>query len=257
MPKRNSEASRIQSIEVGAKILFALADIGRPATLTEIAAHTKTVPAKLHRYLASMSQSALVFQPKKAGLYALGAGAIQIGLSAIQQNDFCTVSAQHLKGIRDRLDVTCFSAVLGNHGPTVVEQALATNHVAIYIRVGSVLPIEASSTGWAFGAWLSDEQYRSICGYERRKASKSLRMRLAQVRRNGCAHIADEYVRGVSAVSVPVFERNEAICGVLTALGPTGFFDNSIRGPVATQLRSAADQIGRSLGVDGMKRRKR
>ncbi len=250
MSKEDKDIAGIQSIEVGAAILFALAQIGRRATLNEIASATGMVPAKLHRYLASMMKSGLVVQPKKAGVYALGPGAIRIGLAALQQNDFCTIATQHLGEIRDALDVTCFGAVLGKQGPTIFAQEVAANNVAVFVRVGSVLPMENSSTGWAFGAFMSDSQYRAVCGIERARAPEATLKRHREVKKHGCARITDEYVRGISAISYPVFGLNNAIEGVITALGATGNFDNAVDGLISKKLREVASQIGRSLGAN-------
>lgn len=238
----------IQSIEVGAQILFALARIGKPATLSQISAETGAVPAKLHRYLASMLKVGLVTQPKKSGVYSLGAGAIQIGLSAIQHNDFCTVMGQRLNDIRDALEVTCFAAVLGNQGPTVFAQALASNTVAVVVRVGSVLSLETSATGWAFGAYMSDSQYHALCKTQRINAPDHLKRRYSEIRKIGCACITDEYMRGISAIAYPVLGLSNTLQGVVTALGPTGDFDNSPRGRISGYLRETCKQVGLSLG---------
>lgn len=242
------QAAGVRSMEMGSKILFALARIGKPATLSEIAAETATAPAKLHRYLVSMLKSGLVAQPKKSGVYCLGAGAIQIGLSALQHNDFCSLMGPRLDGIRDALDVTCFAAVMGNMGPTVFAQAIASNTVAIFVRVGSVLPMDRSATGWTFGAYISERQYRALRGIDRDKQPPDVVDRYATVRRLGCSAITDEYVRGISAISYPVFGMNDTIEGAVTALGATGSFDNAIDGAISRHLREVCAEVSASLG---------
>ena len=137
---------------------------------------------------------------------------------------------------------------MGNMGPTVFSQALATRNVAVFVRVGSVMPMDRSATGWVFGTFISDGEYELVFGSPRNSAPAALQDRFDTVRTEGCARITDEYVRGISAVACPIFDIGNNIQAVVTALGPTGNFDNSLRGEIARILLESCAEISSSLG---------
>ncbi len=55
-------------------------------------------------------------------------------------------------------------------------------------------------------------------------------------------------LKGISAVSAPVYDYTGRLCAVLTALGATGGFDPAIDGPIGTVVREEAVMVSSQLG---------
>ncbi len=153
MSKRNDQSDdgrdrrqRVQSVEAATGLLDAFVSLGGAATLGAIAAQVGMPPAKAHRYLASLKAAGYVEQVDQSGSYRLGRAATMLGLVALNQSDFVREAESHLNHIRDTLEVTCFAAILGNQGATVVRQAVSSHAVALHVRLGSVLPLDRSAT---------------------------------------------------------------------------------------------------------------
>ena len=70
----------IQSVEVGGRLLLALAHEGRPLPLKELAQAADMAPAKAHPYLVSFGKLGLISQDEVSGRYGLGPLAMQLGL---------------------------------------------------------------------------------------------------------------------------------------------------------------------------------
>src|SRR5690606_40597397 len=85
--------------------------------------------------------------------YYLGAGAIQIGLAAMRLADPLRVAEPALIRLRESLEMTCFIAVMGNKGPTIVRFEEPGLPVTLNVRVGSVLSLLRSATGRLFLAY--------------------------------------------------------------------------------------------------------
>jgi DNA-binding IclR family transcriptional regulator len=62
--------------------------------------------------------------------------------------------------LRDELNETCFLAVWGNQGATVVHIEPAVRAVTVVTQLGSVLPLLSSSTGLVFSAFLPSRNRR-------------------------------------------------------------------------------------------------
>lgn len=249
---------RVQSAETGMAVLKGLARLGGRASLTALAAHVGESPAKVHRYLASLVEEGLVAQDSGSQAYHLGTEAIQIGLAAMRQADPIRAAEPALVRLRESLEVTCFLAVMGNRGPTIVRMEEPGLPVTVNVRAGSVLAMLWSASGRVFLGFLDESRVRAMAEEELAAAPAEQRAQLdatdpiGQLRREvqaaGCASVRDIYLRGISAVAAPLYDHAGRVCAVLTALGATGGFDPAPDGPIATAVRREAGAASRQLG---------
>lgn len=254
---------RVQSAETGMAVLKGLARLGGRASLTALATHVGESPAKVHRYLASLMEAELVVQDAGSQHYHLGPEALLIGLAAMHQNDPIRMAEPALVRLCEQLDVTCFVAVMGNKGPTIVRIEEPGLPVTVNVRAGSVLSLVWSATGRVFLGWLDDARVRGIAEKEFATAPPELRAQLGaadplgrlrrDVRAAHCATVRDTNLKGISAVAAPLLDYTGHLCGVLTALGATGGFDASVDGPIATAVRREADEVSRRLGYGALR----
>jgi DNA-binding IclR family transcriptional regulator len=140
----------VQAAETGMAVLKGLAHLGGRSSLTALSTHVGESPAKVHRYLASLMEEGLVLQDAGSQHYYLGTEAIQIGLAAMRQADPIRAAEPCLIRLRESLEVTCFVAVMGNKGPTIVRFEEPGLPVTVNVRAGSVMSMLWSATGRAF-----------------------------------------------------------------------------------------------------------
>ena len=241
-------------------ILKALAGLGGGASLTAIAQEVDESASKVHRYLSSLTQEGLVVQSPTTQQYHLGPESIRIGLAALRQCDPVRLGETSLLRLRESLQVTCFIAVLGNLGPTVLRIEEPSLPVTVNMRAGSVLPLLWSATGQAFLAFSDDADLVRKAEAEFESGTPEQRALLAGpdpvarlrrvVREQGCAVIHDTVLTGISAVSAPVLDARGQVCAVLTALGATNGFDARPNGKVCPQLIHEAGEISAAMGYE-------
>jgi DNA-binding IclR family transcriptional regulator len=249
---------RVQSAEMGMGILKALGRLGGAASLTAVANAVGESTAKVHRYMASLGQEGLVLQDAATQRYYLGPEAIQIGLAALRQCDPIRLGEAALIRLREQLEVTCFIALMGNKGPTILRFEEPGLPVTINVRAGSVLPMLWSATGQAFLGYLDDAHIQQQAEEELAQASSEQRAALhgrqpieqlrRQVRENGCAIIRDTLLKGISAAAAPIFDHTGRVKAVITALGATGAFDTSREGSIVRTVMQEAQAISTALG---------
>ncbi|CAE6934798.1 DNA-binding transcriptional repressor YiaJ [Paraburkholderia domus] len=249
---------RVQSATTAVVLLKGLATLGGRASLTALAAYVDESPAKVHRYLVSLMEESLVAQEPLTQLYVLGTECLAIGLAAIRLVDPIRVAEPSLVLLRESLEVTCFVAVMGNRGPTIVRFEEPGLPVTVNVRVGSVMSVLWSATGRVFLGLLDESCIRAMAEDELAHAPADLRGQLdandpvgrlrAEVQVAQCATVKDTNLKGISAVAAPLFDFNGRLCGTLTALGATGGFDSSINGPIAAAVRREAQAISVRLG---------
>jgi DNA-binding IclR family transcriptional regulator len=233
----SAKGKKVQSAEVGTDILRALADLTPSTSLKHLSDHLSMPPAKVHRYLQALIASGFAEQDPATSHYALGREALYVGLAAIRRLDVVKVAAPALVRLRDDLEQTCFLAIWGSNGPTVVLVEPARGMVTLVTQVGAVLPLENSSTGRVFAAFHSDVQQPDI----------DARV-LERVRSDGLCAVHGQLMPGVNALSAPLFSLGRKLAGVITVVGSSGTFAADGRSDAATALVEAAEQISLQMG---------
>ncbi len=177
-PRTRERRQRVQSAVTGMAVLKGLARLGGRASLTALAAHIDESPAKVHRYLVSLVEEGLVAQEAGTQQYHLGFEALQIGMAAMRQSDPIRLAEASLVRLREALEVTCFVAVMGNKGPTIMRFEEPGLPVTVNVRAGSVMPLLWSATGRVFLGLLDEKRVHAQAEEELATASPA---RLAQL----------------------------------------------------------------------------
>ena len=249
---------RVQSAETGMSILKALARLGGAASLTGLAVEAGESAAKVHRYLSSLASEGLVAQNPATQHYHLGPEAVRIGLAALRQCDPVRMGEASLLRLRESLRVTCFIAVMGNLGPTVMRMEEPSLPVTVNIRPGSVMPLVWSASGRAFLAFSTDADLQARAQAEFAAATPEQRSLLGgadplaalcgQVRAQGCAIVRDTLLAGISAIAAPVYDARGHMVAVLTALGASTGFDIRPGGAICPSVVAEARAISTAMG---------
>lgn len=250
---------RVQAASTGIAVLKGLAALGGRASLTALARHMNENPAKVHRYLGSMVDEGLVAQDPVSQQYYLGPEAIQIGLVAMRVADPLRLAEAPLARLCETLGLTCFLAVMGNKGPTIVRFEEPGLPVTVNVRVGSVLPLLTSATGRVFLTYHSDprlmqlvaDEFKSLAkeGHVKGTMNAYVKALREGVKGSGLAIVRDTNLQGISAIAAPVFDATGKVAAVLTVLGSTGSFPLEADGSVALGIQAETLEISRAMGA--------
>ncbi|MFO0987505.1 MAG: IclR family transcriptional regulator [Alphaproteobacteria bacterium] len=250
----------IQSVEVAARILRALAEGGGALALRDLAAATGMHRGKVHRYLISLARAGLVAREAEAGHYGIGPLAISAGLAGLNRLNPVRLAYAALPALRDRIGETVVLAVWGERGATVIALEDSAQPVTLNVRVGSILPLGNSAVGRVFAAHLPEPVLRPVLAAEAKRGAAparaaasvaALARRLARVRAEGLAAVEGTLIPGLNALAAPVFDQRGALVLVLGAVGRRETLAAGPRGPAAAALKEAAARLSRQLGYPG------
>ncbi|MCG4454889.1 IclR family transcriptional regulator [Pseudomonas sp. MMS21-TM103] len=243
---------KVQAAEVGTDILKGLAELAPATSLTKLAEHVGMPASKVHRYLQALIASGFAEQDVLTNHYGLGREALLVGLAALGRLDVVKVATPRLIELRDALNETCFLAVWGNKGPTVVHVEQALGAVTLVTQIGSVLPLLGSSTGLVFNAFLPEPETSKIREQEVGKASAErsadLHKQMALIRKAGLHQVHGLLMPGVNALSAPVFAAGHRLAGVITVVGAATAFRADAQGSAAELLVQAAQAMSSRMG---------
>ena len=249
----------IQSIEVGARLLRALAANGRSMMLRDLAKNAAMPAAKAHRYLVSFMRMGLVEQDANSGRYDLGEFSLELGLASLARIDAVRLATPILDDLCERIGETVALAMWGNHGVTCVRWIEAGSPVTVTLRTGVVLPLTTSATGLAFAAFYRSPYMKKQIDAELRAKAEStqtpmntlignLDRQLDEIRRHGIARASGSLTPGINGFSAPVFDHCGRMSAAITSLGTMGHFEMEWGCELASHIKDAAATLSKRLG---------
>lgn len=241
---------RIQSIDVGFRLIRVLERAGGKLPLSVIADAADMPASKAHLYMVSFVQLGLVEQDPASMRYGLGPYALQLGAAALRQLDVVQLSRAAMDELQTATGLLVFLSVWGNRGPVIIAKVDSTAEAVVSIRVGHVLPLYHSATGRMFLAHKSHaavqhaiSREQSVDATVRQRAEESLPL----IRERGLAFSDSQLNIGFASISAPVFDFAGEIVAVITLLGMNNDIHLDPLGSAASEVRRAAERVSRQL----------
>jgi DNA-binding IclR family transcriptional regulator len=248
----SGKASRgVQSIEVGGQLLKALTRSGRAMALKDLAQQAGMTPARAHPYLVSFGKLGLIEQDPDSGHYGLGSLSRQLGLISLQQVDPVRLCIAELPALAQKVGCTVSAAVWGAAGPVIirVEQGPTAVHVAM--RHGFPASLRHTGTGKVFAAFHDREDIEQALaqeGYANALDEPAFAQELEKIRSTGLAQVQDEFMPGLCALAVPVFDGFGRMAVAIAAIGPSRSLDINPMGAQAQAMLRTANALSARMG---------
>ena len=252
----------VQSVEVGGRLLLTLAANRGAMNLKDLAQQAGMTPARAHPYLVSFGRLRLVEQDRHSGRYALGPAALQMGLTALHQQDAVRAAEDMAEQLAQVTGHAVAVSVWGNFGPTVVRMIEARQPLLISMRAGTVMSLLHTATGRAFAAALPPERLaQALAGHTNavgdppsgghRPGAEELAIVTAarkDIRLHGVVRAKGRPIPGVNAFSAPCLDHLGEPAVVITALDREGQLWVDWASSTAKALREAAREVSMRLG---------
>lgn len=254
-----AEGRGVQSIEVGARILEAIAAAGDLMMLRDIALEAGIASAQAHPYLVSYRRCNLVEQDAESGRYGLGSLALQLGLARLRSFDPLKAAGEAAAQFAAETAMSVAITVWGAYGPTVVQMHEGSDQIHTALRPGTVFSLTGSATGRIFCANLGSEIIMEAI--KAQKADKfpsrivgsvsdfkSISSELPDIRRAGYATTASDPIPGIGAIGAPIFETGGELTGAVTVIGPLPSFNVDPSGALVREVIDLANAISARAG---------
>ena len=248
----------VQSIEVGGRVLVAMASAGKPLMLRDIALAADLASAQAHAYLVSFRKIGLVEQVEGSALYQLGPFALQLGLARMRSVDALRLASLAAPAFAAELGLMVTVTVWGSLGATVVQVNEAGDQVHVNLRAGAVYSLLHTATGRVFAAFLGADaveahlsKAKAFVGLlepENAETSATLWREVEATRERGYSQATGSPIPGVNALAAPVFDHTGALKVVLTAIGPSRLVDVAPESALARRLLAVARGLSAELG---------
>ena len=251
--ERSGGPRGIQSIELGYRVLTAIQQGPDAVALKTIAARAGMSPSAVHNYLASFVRTGMVSTDTR-GQYRLGPSLAALGLAAARQVDHFELIRTRAVALSDSTGLGVAVLIWSALGPVIVfNRPDPRNHV-FELRNGPV-SLLSTAGGHVFAAWLPRQATLPIAMAERdqqataAECNQLLDKIQADVRTAGHADVMLDALPGYGALSVPLWNSQDAPAYALTITAPVELMDKRREGPHLKQLISAGQELCRLLGA--------
>ena len=241
----------IQSVEVGGQLLRALARTGRDMALKDLAQEAGMTPARAHPYLVSFGKLGLIEQDASSGHYGLGALARQLGLISLQQVDPVRLTIAELPALAQTLGCTVSAAVWGPQAPVIIRVEQGPTPVHVAMRHGIPASLRHTGTGKVFAAYRAPAEIAQSLAQEGHPGAlddPAFQRELDTIRRTGLARVQEEFMPGLCAMAVPVFDGFGQLVLAIAAIGPSRLLDIDPQGKQAKALVRVGQDLSARLG---------
>ena len=151
---------------------------------------------------------------------------------------------------------SCHLGVLDAGQVVIVAQVNAPTSLGFYVKLGSIVDIMESSSGYVLLAHQTDANREQILNMWRRESGceppRDLAVHLARIRRTGYEKRASYLVRGITNISFPIFDARQTAIAALT-VPFIQFADSKVKDvEVIEALSRSAAEITAAVGGRGL-----
>ena len=224
MDELNKPVGGIQSIDYLAQILELFCDQRARLSLKEIAQLLNESPAKIFRYLVSLTRIGLLSKTED-NEYEIGNLALDLSFTALNQLDPIEEACRIAKKIQQETHYAVAISVWGSMGPTVIKTYEPLTSLYSKIRVGSVMSLCSTSIGRTFAKYLPEHVLRENLEFEylrhsgQKLSAKEKQEFMSCIQAHQSERLTfmlDRPIAGLSSISVPIFSISEEIQFVIT-----------------------------------------
>ncbi|WP_434114393.1 IclR family transcriptional regulator [Paraburkholderia caffeinilytica] len=248
----------IQSVEVGGRVLLALAQARSPLALSNLAGAAQIAPGQAHAYLVSLSRLGLIKRDELSGRYEPGPLSLRLGLMHLENQPAFRAAVPRVAALAEAIGFSVAICIAGPQGPTIVRYEHAGFPLHVNLHVGTVMSLPATSTGRVFCAYLPSETLDGMWANQSgsmdsamtppdERAAFEATLDAIRARKLECS--VDAPSPGISSLSAPVLDADGRLCLALTVIGSTGAIDVAADGPTARALLATAHDISAELAA--------
>lgn len=238
--------------------LLGLFSEGRPAIgLSEIARLSGFHKATTRRLLLALEKHGFVEQDAKTRAYRLGPGLLRLARVREAVSPVQTVVQPILEDLVSRIGETAHFSLYAGGSLATIGLVESTKSNRVMLERGEAIPLHATASGIAFMAFARPE----IVDAALNKAlvahtdytitdAEELRSELQSVASTRVAVAKSSYEDGVCGIAAPVLGQDGFARGAVAVAAPTSRAKRNAIAAIQPEVRRAAEEISRAMGVD-------
>ncbi len=249
------DASPATAVERALNILEAASQRREGLTNSEISRRLGIPKSSASYILRTLERRGYLRRDIETGRYRLGLKLLSLGGETQAGLDIAEVALPFMRGLVERLGMTCHLAVVDQNEAVYIEKVEAPGFFKVNTWVGRRMFLHSTSVGKALLAWMPKAERDALlhnCDFKRRTprtitSHARLVAELERVHQQGYAVDDEENSLGARCIAAPVFD---ALGNVVAALGVSGTLtqmDSAKMTRVEDAIKDTARRVSRQL----------
>lgn len=242
----------VQSVSHAAGLLKALHELGKPATLSDLARRIWLSKPATYALLKTLELDGLIERDTTAR-YRLSWGLYELGSAVARRLDLTTAARLQIDRLATATGEAVLLGILDHSTVLYLDRGEVEQSFTMVANIGRRSPLHTNATGKVLLAY-QDEEYIDTFVHGRLAPTTSLTVtdpdrlsaELARVRQGGFALCRQEQEIGLSSIAVPVFGA-AGIVAALTIAGPTSRVSGESLPRLLSALRATAGEVANHL----------
>ncbi|MFN8565400.1 MAG: IclR family transcriptional regulator [Anaerolineae bacterium] len=243
----------IAVVDDAINLLSILRDHPEGLSLAQITGIAGIIKNKTFRLLFTLEKRHIVRRDDN-GRYFLGSGLIELGIHAQSQTVVLEVSRRVMDHLVVETGESIFLGVVSGSDAVCIATRESAHSVRLFAQVGRRAPLHSGGVPKILFAFMPDaERARLLDQFARSNEllpedRLTLERRLAQIRLDGYAIVADELDQGAHSVAAPIYSQQGQVIAAISIAGPSSRFSTERIAWYVDLICDASGEISRSLG---------
>lgn len=254
-PGGKAKTTTIASVAKALSILDLFSAKVIELSVTEISNQLGISFPTAHHLVSTMVAKGYLRQNPDNRRYRLGIRCLGIGIAARESISVVGLAQPVIEELAAQVNEHVNLAVVDDDAAIYVSQVLSARTIAMFMRLGTRVPMYCTGVGKAILAHLTPdraERAAALGGYVSYTATTirgwdELNRELALIRTLGYAVDREEREEGVVCVAAPILDHGSQPCAAVSVSGPSTRMLPQIE-QLGAAVRAAADQISAKLG---------
>jgi DNA-binding IclR family transcriptional regulator len=244
----------VRSVQLALDVLEMVAFSGEELGVTQLAERLNVTKGSVHRHLLTLVERGYLVQNLSTARYGIGAKSRLLARTA-PETDLVRLADGPMRELRDALGHSVVLSEMTPRGALVLNTVQGTSAIEIGVRPGSELSFHGSAQGKIMLAFSPRPHQERVLARNLEKFTpntitdpKRLDEEIARAIQLGYMEAPEEALLGLNAIAAPIFDHRDACIAAVAVVGSIQFLPAKSNVEIISALKSAAQQISRTLG---------
>jgi DNA-binding IclR family transcriptional regulator len=244
----------VRSVQLALDVLEMVAFSGEELGVTQLAERLNVTKGSVHRHLLTLVERGYLVQNLSTARYGIGAKSRLLARTA-PETDLVRLADGPMRELRDALGHSVVLSEMTPRGALVLNTVQGTSAIEIGVRPGSELSFHGSAQGKIMLAFSPRPHQKRVLARNLEKFTpntitdpKRLDEEIARAIQLGYMEAPEEALLGLNAIAAPIFDHRDACIAAVAVVGSIQFLPAKSNVEIISALKSAAQQISRTLG---------
>lgn len=255
MPQENSNSDTPNSTLLrGIAIMSAVANAPQPLSISDLVNILELPKPTVHRIASQLEEENYLQRNPSDKRFEVGSKLKELSTDILSNASTGAPRRAILEALSNEIGETCNCTMLDGNRTVYFDRVECNWPIKINLHPGSRLPLHATASGKLFLAYMKKNSRKRILEAAPLASStkhtitsdKALNEQLKEIKKHEIAYDNEEFIDGMIAIAVPVFDHKKQICFTVAVHAPTTRQTMESLSQFIPSLRKAADALADS-----------